>query len=154
MGLATGCGMAGRFAMAWLLARWADRRRAAAASYAVQAAGTLLLWWAGMEHTALLVCGAVLFGLGIGNATSLPPLIAQAEFAPADVPRVVARSVALSQALYAFAPAVLAGLVAGGPSAATDYGACFLVLVALQTLAAVVVVSAPAPRPAARAAPV
>ncbi|PZP96052.1 MAG: MFS transporter [Variovorax paradoxus] len=158
MGLATGCGMAGRFAMAWLLTRWADRRRAAATSYAVQATGTLLLWWAGMEHPALLACGAVLFGLGIGNATSLPPLIAQAEFAPADVPRVVARSVALSQALYAFAPAALAGLVAAGPhagpSAATGYGACFFVIVVLQASAAVVVVSAPAPRPAALAAPV
>ncbi len=157
MALATACGMAGRFAMVWLLARWADRRRAAAASYAVQAAGTLLLWWAGMEHTALLACGAVLFGLGIGNATSLPPLIAQAEFAPADVPRVVARSVALSQALYAFAPAVLAALVAAGPqagpTAAASYGSCFLVLVLLQVSAAVVVVSAPAPRAAARAAP-
>lgn len=51
------------------------------------------------------------FGLGIGNATSLPPSIARVEFAPTDVPRVVARGVALSQALHAFAPALLAGLI-------------------------------------------
>lgn len=158
MAVATGCGMAGRFIMAWLLARHADRRRAAAASYTVQAAGTLLLWWAGAEHTALLAGGAMLFGLGIGNATSLPPLIAQAEFAPADVPRVVARSVALSQALYAFAPAVLAGLLLGATPATSAPGPAnggyFFVLVLLQVAAAVVVVSVPAPRPAARAAPV
>jgi hypothetical protein len=54
--------------------------------------------------------------------------------------RVVARSVALSQALYAFAPAVLAGLMVGGsraaPSWGVDTGACFFVIVALQVLAA------------------
>lgn len=157
MALAAGCGMAGRFAMAWLLTRRVDRRRAAAASYAVQAAGTLLLGWAGMEHTALVLCGAVLFGLGIGNATSLPPLIAQLEFAPADASRVVARSVALSQALYAFAPALLAGLLVRRPHAdlvaAPSSGAFFVVLALLQVSAALAVVSAPGPRPAARVAP-
>lgn len=155
--MATACGMAGRLAMAWWLVRGVDRRRAAAASYTVQAAGTLLLGWAGMEQTALLLCGVVLFGLGIGNATSLPPLIAQAEFGPAEVPRVVARSVALSQALYAFAPVLLAGLLVGGPHAALPAaptsGGFFLVLALLQILAALAVLSAPAPRPAARAAP-
>ncbi|MFA1637595.1 hypothetical protein ACDY95_29385, partial [Achromobacter ruhlandii] len=42
---------------------------------------------------------------GIGNATSLPPLIAQAEFAREDAARVVPLIVALSQGAYAFAPA-------------------------------------------------
>jgi hypothetical protein len=50
--------------------------------------------------------GVVLIGLGIGNATSLPPLIAQVEFARADALRVVALIVAISQGAYAFAPAV------------------------------------------------
>lgn len=140
MALATGCGMGGRLIMARLLAGRTDRRRAAAASYAMQAIGTLLMWVAGPEHLALFLLGVVLFGLGIGNATSLPPLIAQAEFAPVDVPRVVARSVALSQALYAFAPAALAGLMVGGsgaaPSWGVDTGAYFFVIVALQVLAA------------------
>ena len=140
MALATGCGMGGRLIMARLLGVHTDRRRAAAASYAMQAIGTLLLWIAGPEHLALFLLGIVVFGLGIGNATSLPPLIAQAEFAPVDVPRVVARSVALSQALYAFAPAALAGLMVGGsrtaPSWGVDTGAYFFVIVALQVLAA------------------
>lgn len=140
MALATGCGMGGRLIMARLLVKRTDRRCAAAASYALQALGTLLLWIAGPEHLALFMLGVVLFGLGIGNATSLPPLIAQAEFAPADVPRVVARSVALSQALYAFAPAALAGLMVGGSGAArswgADTGAYFAVIIALQLAAA------------------
>ncbi|MDP9899469.1 MFS transporter [Variovorax ginsengisoli] len=147
MALATGCGMAGRLIMARLLGERTDRRRAAAASYAVQALGTLLLWMAGPEHLALFMLGVVLFGLGIGNATSLPPLIAQAEFAPTDVPRVVARSVALSQALYALAPAVLAGLLVGGSggaasaSSGTVTGAYFLVILGLELLAAACLLS-------------
>ena len=140
MALATGCGMGGRLLMARLLGARTDRRRAAVGSYAVQAIGTLLMWIAGPAHLAFFLVGIVLFGLGIGNATSLPPLIAQAEFAPADVPRVVARSVALSQALYAFAPAVLAGLIVGGSGATrlwgADTGGYFVVILALQVFAA------------------
>src|SRR5262249_5745381 len=48
---------------------------------------------------------AILFGAGIGNATSLPPLIAQVEFVREDVPRAVPLMVAIAQASYAFAPA-------------------------------------------------
>ena len=51
-----------------------------------------------------------LAGAGIGNATSLPPVIAQAEFAEADVARVVALVVAVAQGVYAFAPAAF-GLI-------------------------------------------
>ena len=53
----------------------------------------------------------MMFGIGIGNATSLPPLIAQVEFVKDDVSRVVALVVSIGQATYAFAPAVF-GLVA------------------------------------------
>ncbi|MBH1965273.1 MAG: MFS transporter [Comamonadaceae bacterium] len=140
MALATGCAMGGRFIMARWLGGGTDRRRAAAASYAVQALGTVLLWVAGPEHLAFFILGIVLFGLGIGNATSVPPVIAQAEFAPTDVARVVARIVALSQALYAFAPATLAGLivVGSGDGVLLDSGTgrYFAVIFALQTVAA------------------
>lgn len=143
MALATGCGMVGRLLMARLLGRYPQRRRAAAASYALQAAGTLLLLFAGADAYALVLLGIVLFGLGIGNATSLPPLIAQADFAPADVARVVARSVALSQALYAFAPAVLASLLLGAahttPLLGVTTHAYFCAIFLLQVLAAVCV---------------
>ena len=42
--------------------------------------------------------------------SSLPPLIAQAEFAKEDVSRVVSLNVAISQGTYAFAPAAF-GLI-------------------------------------------
>jgi hypothetical protein len=38
-----------------------------------------------------------LFGIGFGNSTSLPPLIAQVEFVDEDVPRVVALIVAIAR---------------------------------------------------------
>jgi hypothetical protein len=88
----------------------------------------------------LLLTGVVLFGLGIGNVTSLPPLIAQSEFAPADVPRAIALSTAISQATFAFAPALF-GLIrewgsAGGAAGNPDVPVFFMVAAAVQVLAA------------------
>ena len=65
---------------------------------------SLFLFAAG-GNVPLLFLGVVLFGAGIGNNTSLPPLIAQAEFNKEDVSRVVPLIVAISQGTYAFAPA-------------------------------------------------
>ncbi len=61
-------------------------------------------------NVPLLLIGVLLFGVGIGNVTSMPPLIAQVEFVKDDVPRVVALVVAIGQATYAFAPAAF-GLI-------------------------------------------
>lgn len=110
MALATAAAIAGRTLVGWLMPPGADRRVVAAASYAVQIAGSLALVAAAGSNVALIVAGVVLFGLGIGNATSLPPLIAQVEFVKDDVARTVALIVAIGQATYAFAPAVF-GLV-------------------------------------------
>jgi MFS family permease len=141
MALATGCGMGGRWVMAHLLGAQTNRRYAASASYAIQALGTLLLWMAGFDQLAFIVLGVALFGLGIGNATSLPPLIAQTDFARIDVPRVVARCVAFSQALYAFAPVVLAVLLVNGVHGARSTGigthSYFLAVFLIQCLAIV-----------------
>ena len=70
----------------------------------------MAFWLAAGDSVPLLIAGVVLFGAGIGNATSLPPLIAQAEFVKSDVARVVALIVAIAQGAYAFAPAAF-GLV-------------------------------------------
>ena len=84
----------------------------------------------------LLILGVLLFGIGIGNTTSLPPLIAQTEFVEADVGRVVSLIVAISQAAYAFAPAAF-GMIrefSGTDGGATSF---FATAALIQVLAIV-----------------
>lgn len=134
-GLATACAIAGRTAMGWLLPPGADRRVASALNTGVQVAGSLVLLWAGEAGVALLLLGVVLFGLGLGNATSLPPLIAQADFPAAQTARVVALVTACSQAAYAFAPAGF------GLLRAWDATSIFLAAALVQLAAALVLLA-------------
>jgi len=103
MSAATACAVVGRTAVGALLPESADRRVAGAANFLLQAMGSAALAFSG-GGPALLVLGAVLFGLGIGNLLSLPPLIAQRDWPPAEVARVVAVVTAVNQAFYAFGP--------------------------------------------------
>ena len=80
MGIGTGAGMAGRMVVGWLMPARANRRLVACISYAVQIAGSLVLIVAAGSNVPLLLAGVLLFGAGIGNVTSMPPLIAQVEF--------------------------------------------------------------------------
>ena len=105
MGAATAAAILGRTLVGWLMPAGADRRLVACASYGVQIAGSIACLVAAGTNIPLLLVGVILFGAGIGNATSLPPLIAQVEFTKDDVPRVVALIVAMAQGGYAFAPA-------------------------------------------------
>ncbi len=123
MGAATAAAIAGRTLVGWFMPAGADRRLIACASYVVQIAGSLALMAAAGSDVPLLLAGVLMFGLGIGNATSLPPLIAQTEFVPGDVPRVVSLIVAASQASYAFAPAAFGLIREFAPSAGADTGA-------------------------------
>ena len=110
MGGATAAAIAGRTLVGWLMPVGADRRLVACASYAVQIVGSIAFLVAAGTNVPLLLTGVILFGAGIGNATSLPPLIAQVEFVKDDVQRVVALIVAIAQAAFAFAPAAF-GLI-------------------------------------------
>jgi hypothetical protein len=110
MGLATAAAIAGRTMVGWLMPQGSDRRLVACLSHVVQIAGSLALLLAAGTDIVLLVAGVLLFGAGIGNTTSLPPLIAQVEFSKADVQRVVPLIVAVGQGTYAFAPAAFGGL--------------------------------------------
>ncbi len=139
MGLATALAIAGRTVTGWLMPPGADRRLLACASYGVQLAGSLAFALAAGTSVPLLLTGIVLFGLGFGNATSLPPLIAQVEFQPADTARVVPLIVAISQGTYAFAPAAF-GLIRELPAFAAGAGpgeapALFLAAATVQALA-------------------
>jgi len=59
---------------------------------------------AGGETILLLLRGVVLLGFGIGNGTSLPPLIAQVEFTKEDSARAAPAIIAIAQAISAIAP--------------------------------------------------
>lgn len=105
--LVTVCAVLGRSLFRRLLGD-GNRRRVAALNFAMQACGTALL--AASASAPALLCGCILFGLGVGNLVSLPPLIIQKEFAIRDVATAVALSVAINQAVFAFAPAVLGAI--------------------------------------------
>jgi Major Facilitator Superfamily len=124
MGLVTVMAIAGRTILGWAMPLAADRRLIACLSYAAQLAGSVVFLVAAGTSVPLLMLGVVLFGVGFGNATSLPPLIAQVEFAKDDVLRAVALAVGISQGTYAFAPAIFgllrgAASTAGGPDTGT-----------------------------------
>lgn len=131
MGLATAAAILGRSLVGWLMPADADRRVVAALGYGVQIAGSAMLIGAG-DNPLLLLAGVLLFGLNIGNATSLPPLIAQSEFSREEVSRVVSLIVACGQAAYAFAPAVF-GLIRDASGSGT---AAFVAALVIQAAAA------------------
>ncbi|RBH57540.1 MULTISPECIES: MFS transporter [Pseudomonas] len=115
MGLATASAIAGRFLVGWLMPPNANRRTVACLSYGCQLLGCLVMTGLG-SFPDLLWLGVILFGAGIGNATSLPPLIAQAEFPRQQTQRVVTLIVATAQGCYAFAPAFFGALKSLGGS--------------------------------------
>ena len=139
MALVTAMAITGRSLIGWAMPADIDRRLIASASYAVQMIGCVAFIAADGSSVPLLLLGVILFGIGFGNGTWLPPLIAQVEFVGEDVPRVVALIVAISQASYAFAPVVFgmirefAPLTAGADLAAAP--TLFVVAAMVQGLA-------------------
>ncbi len=129
--LSTAMAIGGRTLAGWLMPAHTDRRIVGAVNYGVQIAGCGAFLVAGGTNVPLLLAGVVLFGMGIGNTTSMPPLIAQSEFAREDVGRVVALTTAVSQGFYAFAPAVF-GMIREEAAVSV----LFMIAAALQAAAA------------------
>jgi len=135
MGGATAAAIGGRSLVNLLMPAGADRRLIASVSYLVQVGGSLLLILAAGSDVPLLLLGVACFGLGIGNATSLPPLIAQVEFAREDVLRAIALIVAIAQASYAFAPAAFGAIRALTPAEGSAVPLVFAAAAGLQLMA-------------------
>ncbi|MGX9937894.1 MFS transporter [Advenella kashmirensis] len=147
MGLGTACAIGGRAIAARAVQQLGNRRTVAAGGYVIQALGTTTLFLFGADNVWLLTLGVMLFGSGIGNATSIPPLVAQSDFAPADVARVVALTVAIAQGTYAFAPAffgLLRSNVHSQPGAMQDR--FFAAAIGIQILAAAAYLAYRGPR--------
>jgi cyanate permease len=130
--LATVCAVIGRTAAAKWIGEH-DRRFAAAANFAVQIAGVLLLILG--QGSLGLTLGCVLFGLGIGNLTSLPPLIVQKEFEREDAATAVALIIAINQGVFAFAPAIIGAM----RDTTANYQLPFALIALIQILAAVII---------------
>jgi MFS family permease len=110
MSLTTVLALLGRAVPAMILRAGTNRRVIAMVNCGVQICGSMALLLAAGENVPLLVGGSLLFGLGIGNVASLPPLIIQSEFAAADAPRAVSLVFGFSQGCFAFAPLAFGAL--------------------------------------------
>ena len=114
-----------------------DRRLVASATLAVQAAALWLL--SGTPRPAGLYAGCALFGLGVGNLTTLPGLILAVEWPRERFSALVALAVGINQLTFAFGPS-LVGLIRDWRG---SYGPALMVCIALQAVAAVVVAFGP-----------
>lgn len=124
-----------------MLATVVDRlhqRRAAAASFASQAAGVALMIAFANTPSALYV-GCLVFGFSVGNVITIPALIVQREFPPAAFGLVIGLSTAVSQFTYALAPALL-GIVR---DSAGGYAPVLALCATLQLAGAALVLRAP-----------
>jgi MFS family permease len=136
VGLTTFAAVVGRVATGFVVDRF-DRRVVTSLNFIVQALGMGIL--AASPEPSLLYLGCVLFGIGLGNATSLPGLIVQQEFPKQHFARIISIVVAINQFTFAFGPTLLARL----QHAEGTYTAALLVCLAME-IAAAIVVSLPA----------
>jgi cyanate permease len=110
-----------------------DQRKASAAS-AVSQALALVIMINTRDEVALFAASA-LFGFSVGNMITLPSLIVQREFDAASFGVLVSLVTAIGQFAYAFGP----GLIGLLRDAFGSYTVPFYVCVALQIVAAVIV---------------
>ena len=135
--ITTAAAVVGRLAMG-LFVDAVDKRLAACGNFVLQtfAIGLMLLY----PDPTLLYVYCALFGLGVGNMITFPPLIVQAEFPTAHFGRIVSLILAINQYTFAFGPGLLGWLrdLSGGYDAALI--ACLALLI---TAAASVLIRSP-----------
>jgi len=123
-----------------------SRRGVASATLCIQMAGLALLAWA--PSVAVVYAGCALFGLGVGNLTTLPGLVLAVEWPRERFSSLVGLVVGINQFTFAFGPS-LVGVVR---DAAGGYPAALAVCMGLEALAAGLVLLGPG-RVSERAAP-
>jgi len=132
VGLTTFAAVVGRIAAGLIVDRF-NRRAVASVNFIMQAFGMGIL--AATTERSMLYLGCLLFGAGVGNATSLPGLIVQQEFPRQHFARIVSLVVAINQFSFAFGPTLLAQL----EHAEGAYTAGLLVCLAAEIAAAIIV---------------
>jgi MFS family permease len=125
--------IAGRLGLGMVVDRF-DPRRVTAASFAGQAVALLIILQSDTVPVVLAACA--MFGFSVGNLITLPPLIIHREFSAASFVVVMGLSNAVSGTIGALGPGIV-GLVR---SWSGNYDAALALCIALELVAAVIVI--------------
>jgi len=134
--ITTSMAIVGRLALG-AVSELLNQRIASAVSLAAQAVALAVMTQTRDAETLLAACAV--YGFSVGNVITFPSLIVQREFPAASFGMVIGLSTGISQFTYAFGPGLL-GLVR---DAAGGYGAALAVCIALNLLAAAVLLRPP-----------
>ncbi len=130
--LLTAMAVAGRVLFSTVIDRL-NQRLASAVSFVSQAIALLVIIHS--RNEALLIAACALFGFSVGNLITLPALIIQREFDPRSFGVLVSLVTAIVQITYAFGPGVI-GLLR---DASGSYTLPFYGCIALEVIAAVLI---------------
>jgi len=132
----TAAAMIGRLATGFVVDRL-NRRLVTSATLTVQIAGLAVLAWA--DAPAGFYLGCALFGLGVGNLTTLPGLILAVEWPRERFAALVGLVVGINQLTFAFGPSLVGVL----RDQAGTYGPALAACAGLEAVAAVLIVLGP-----------
>jgi MFS family permease len=121
------CAVLGRLGVGLFVDR-VNRRAVIAGNFLLQATSIVLMLSG--PRPALLYVACAMFGLGVGNTTSLPSVIVQAEFPRAAFGQVVSTITAVNQFTYSFGPGLLGWLRDGFGSYDAAFAGCLLLQLA------------------------
>jgi uncharacterized protein GlcG (DUF336 family)/predicted MFS family arabinose efflux permease len=131
IGVTTGAALIGRLLTGFVVDR-IDRRLVASATLGVQMLGLALLVTAPSAWP--VYAGCVLFGLGVGNMTTLPGLILAVEWPRQRFAALVGLAVGINQLTFAFGPSLVGFIRDRTGGYALALGACMALQAAAATL--------------------
>jgi MFS family permease len=141
--LLTAMAMAGRLLFSTVIDRL-NQRLASAISFVSQAVALVII--INSQSEMVLIAACALFGFSVGNLITLPSLIVQREFDPRSFGVLISLITAINQVTYAFGPGVIGLLRDASGSYALPFYGC----IALELIAAVLIMVKPSLRPVGR----
>ncbi len=134
--LTTAAALMGRLVTGFIVDRL-NRRFVASVTLVIQIVGVFLL--ARASSAVGIYAGCALFGLGVGNLTTLPGLILAVEWPRERFSALVGLVVGINQFTFAFGPSLVGGL----RDWAGTYGPALVTCAALQAVAAAMILLGP-----------
>ena len=132
----TAAALIGRLVTGFVVDRL-NRRLVSSATLVIQIIGLALLAWA--RSPVVVYAGCALFGLGVGNLTTLPGLILAVEWPREQFSALVGLVVGINQFTFAFGPSLIGVVRDWSGTYGVALGAC----TALQAIAAALVLLGP-----------